>query len=273
MKGYKHLMSVPTAPIRPPQQRPPWDTLLPIPRSLVSNRRPQIVGHRGARGLAPENTLPAFEAAAALEIDGVEFDVQRTVDGALVVFHDDEVDRTTTGTGTLWELTLAQVQALDAGTPFDARFAGTRVPTLREALEYLSSTRLLLFIELKDPWRFPGMAQACVDLVREFGLVERTQFRSFDHDVLYELYGLAPEISLSALWDDRLPADDEVTWKTADAPHQLLTPANIRQMHARGQQVTAWTVNDLDRARALMAAEIDGLCTDYPDRLLTLFSV
>ncbi len=271
MKGYKRLMSVPNSPIRPLEQRPPWDTLLPIPRSLASDRRPQIVGHRGARGLAPENTLPAFEIAAELGIDGVEFDVQRTTDGALVVFHDDDVDRTTSGSGTLWEMTLAQVQALDAGAHFDARFAGTRVPTLLETLEYLKTTRLLLFIELKDPWRFPGMAQECVDLVRELGLVERTQFRSFYHDVLHELYAIAPEISLSALWDDRLPADDEVTWKTVDAPHQLLTPQNIQHMQARGQQVTAWTVNDVARARELMDAGIDGLCTDFPDRLLALF--
>lgn len=271
MKGYKRLMNVPTSPIRPPEQRPPWDALLPIPRSLASDRHPQIVGHRGARGLAPENTLPAFEIAAELDIDGVEFDVQRTADGVLVVFHDDTVDRVTTGSGTLWEMTLDEVQTLDAGSRFDARFAGTRVPTLRETLEYLKTTRLLLFIELKDPWRFPGMAQECVDLVRELGLVERTMFRSFYHDVLHELYALAPEIAISALWDDRLPADDEVTWKTVDAPHELLTPENIRHMQARGQQVTAWTVNDVARARELMDAGIDGLCTDYPDRLLALF--
>ena len=100
MKGYatdeRSNLSNPSA-----GTAPPWDTLLPIPRSLVSDRHPQIVGHRGARS-APENTLPAFEIAAALDIDGVEFDVQRTVDGVLVVFHDDEVDRVTTGSGTLW---------------------------------------------------------------------------------------------------------------------------------------------------------------------------
>lgn len=271
VKGYKRLMNTPTSPVRPPEQRPPWDTLLPIPRSLVSDRRPLIVGHRGARGLAPENTLPAFEVAAELEIDGVEFDVQRTADGVLVVFHDDTVDRTTTGTGALADLTLEQVRALDAGARFDGRFAGTRVPTLREALDYLKTTRLLLFIELKDPWRFPGMEQQCVDLVRELGLGPRTQFRSFYHDALHELYRIAPEISISELWDDRLPADDEVTFKTIDAPHQLLTPQNIRHMQARGQQVTAWTVNELERARALAEAGIDGLCTDYPDRLLALF--
>ncbi len=271
VKGYKRLMNTPTSPVRPPEQRPPWDTLLPIPRSLVSDRRPLIVGHRGARGLAPENTLPAFEVAAELEIDGVEFDVQRTADGVLVVFHDDTVDRTTTGTGALADLTLEQVRALDAGARFDGRFAGTRVPTLREALDYLKTTRLLLFIELKDPWRFPGMEQQCVDLVRELGLGPRTQFRSFYHDALHELYRIAPEISISELWDDRLPADDEVTFKTVDAPHQLLTPQNIRHMQARGQQVTAWTVNELERARALAEAGIDGLCTDYPDRLLALF--
>src|SRR5690606_39964257 len=168
---------------------------------------------------------------------------------------------------TLWEMTLAQVQALDAGAHFDARFAGTRVPTLLETLEYLKTTRLLLFIELKVPCRFPGMVQECVDMVRELGLVERTQFRSFYHDVLHELYAIAPEISLSALWDDRLPADDEVTWKTVDAPHQLLTPHNIPHMQATEHQFTAWTVKDEEQTRELMDADIDELCTDFLELL------
>ena len=165
-------------------------------------------------------------------------------------------------------MTLDEVQTLDAGSRFDARFAGTRVPTLRETLEYLKTTRLLLFIGFKDPWRFLAWRRRRRSGAR-IGLVERTMFCSFYHDVLHELYALAPEIAISALWDDRLPADDEVTWKTVDAPHELRRPrsATCRRAPA-GHRLT---VNDVARARELMDAGIDGLCTDYPDRLLVLF--
>ena len=261
-----------TSPVLPPEDRPEWRYLKSIPRSLASDRHPIIVGHRGARGLAPENTLAAFRAAADLGIDGVEFDVQRTTDGELVVFHDDELDRTTNGHGPIYEKMLAEVQALDAGSAFDPAFAGERVPTLRETLDYLQTTNLLLFVELKDPWRFPGMEAEVVTLIRELGLVERTQIRSFYHAALHLVHHIAPEIALSALWWDRLPGDYEVTFKPINAFFPFCTPEAIAQIHARGQEITAWTVNELDDARALVAAGIDGLTTDYPDRLLMLFA-
>ena len=165
-------------PILFPDQRPDWASLLPMPSSRVSQRHPIIVGHRGAQGLAPENTLAAFRAAADLNIDGVEFDVMRTADGHLVVFHDDEVERTTNGSGLIYDLTLAQVKALDAGSHFDPRFVGERVPTLEELFDFLKGTDLLIFLELKDPWRFPEIEQQTIDMIRAYGLVERTQIRS-----------------------------------------------------------------------------------------------
>jgi len=93
------------------------------------------VAHRGNPVEAPESTLPAFESAVALEVDMIEFDVHRLADGQLAVMHDDTVDRCTDGSGLLAEMTLAEVKALDAGSWFDQRFAGTRVPTLPEAIE------------------------------------------------------------------------------------------------------------------------------------------
>ena len=93
------------------------------------------VAHRGNPVEAPESTLPAFESAVALEVDMIEFDVHRLADGELAVMHDDTVDRCTDGSGLLAEMTLAEVKALDAGSWFDQRFAGTRVPTLPEAIE------------------------------------------------------------------------------------------------------------------------------------------
>jgi len=260
-----------TSPPLPPEERPEWRYLRPMPASRVSQRHPIIVGHRGASGLAPENTLAAFRVAAELGVDGIEFDVQRTADGELIVFHDDELERVTDGSGLVYEKTLAEVKALDAGRWFGAAFAGERVPTLAETFELCRGTDLLLFIELKDPWRFPGVEAAVVEMIRAFDLQERVQIRSFYHAALHVVHHVAPEIALSELWFDHLPTDDEVTFKTINAFYPLYTLENIAHIHARGQQATAWTVNDLDVARALIDAGIDGLTTDYPDRLLTLF--
>jgi glycerophosphoryl diester phosphodiesterase len=257
--------------ILPSEQRPPWDQLAPMPVSRASHRRPTIVGHRGASGLAPENTLAAFQVAADLNIDGVEFDVQRSRDGHLVVFHDDEVNRITGSQGAVYDLTLAELKGLDAGAKFDPRFRGERIPTLQETFEFLRQTNLLLFVELKDPWRFPGVEEAVAGLIRRYDLVDRVQVRSFYHGCLHTLFRFAPEIPLSELWFDRLPDDDEVTFKVIDALHRLFTPENIAHIHDRGQQVTAWTVDDLDEAHRLMAAGIDSLTTNHPDRLLALY--
>lgn len=264
-------MTVRTSPVKPHDQRPAWDTLKPMPASLASDRKPMIIGHRGAKGLAPENTLAAFQTAVDLGIDGVEFDIQRTQDGQLIVFHDEDVERTTDGSGPVENMTLAQVKALDAGTKFDPTFAGERIPTLDDAFEFLRQTDLLLFIEMKEPWRFPGIEAEVIEAIRRHDLVERVQMRSFYHDSLYEFYALAPELALSALWLDRLPEDDEVTFKTINGLYLHYTADVIAHVHERGQIATAWVVNELDDARNLIAWGIDGITTDYPDQLLTLF--
>lgn len=229
-----------------------------------------IIGHRGAKGLAPENTLAAFQIAADLRIDGVEFDIQRTRDGHLIVFHDEDTVRVTGQAGLVEELTLETIKNLDAGSTFDPAFAGERVPTLHEAFDSLRQTELLLFIELKEPWRFPGIVAELAAMIRDFDLVERVQVRSFYHDALHELYHVDPEISLSSLWLDRIPADEDVTFKTINVLYSLYAPGDIARVQARGQQATAWVVNDLQKAQELFDAAIDGLTSDYPDRLMAL---
>jgi glycerophosphoryl diester phosphodiesterase len=265
------MPGVRTSPVRPPDQRPDWAQLAPTPESRASQRKPIIVGHRGARGLAPENTLAAFQVAADLGIDGVEFDVQRTKDGHLIVFHDEDVARLSGSAGLIPDMTLAAIKKLDVGRSFAPEYEGASVPTLAGAFEFLKQTDLLLFLELKEPWRYPGIEAETAALIRAYDLVERTQVRSFYHDALYAVHAAAPEISLSELWLDRLPTDDEVTFRAVNALYLLLTAEDIARLHARGQQVTAWVVNDLDEAQRLIEAGINGLTTDYPDRLLALF--
>lgn len=259
-----------TSPILPPDQRPAWNTILPMPASRVSARKPIIVGHRGAAGLAPENTLEAFQVALDLVIDGIEIDVQRSKDGVPVVFHDEDLERLTNGTGKLWDRTLDELKTLIV-TPFEG-YHDVRIPTLRETFEFLRAADQLLMIELKEPWRYPGIEEQIVALIREFDLAERAQVRAFYHDSLHAIHRLAPEIALSELWLDRLPEDDEVIYKTVNSHHILFTADNVARLHQRGVQVTAWTVNELEDARRLIEIGIDGLTTNFPDRLLTLFS-
>lgn len=241
-----------------------------MPPSLVSTRKTQIVGHRGAAGLAPENTLAAFRKAIELQIDGIEFDVQRSSDGQLVVIHDTELDRTSNGEGWVGDKTLADLQALDAGSWFDPQFAGEIIPTLAQLFDLMQNNQLLLYVELKDPARYPNMEQEVAALIRQYGLVERCQVRSFDHESLRKFQAVAPDIATSELWYDRMPAPEKTFTGTVDVFYDFLTAENIAQSHQAGVAVTAWTVNDVELAKRLIGWGLDAFATDYPDRMLGL---
>jgi glycerophosphoryl diester phosphodiesterase len=167
-------------------------------------------------------------------------------------------------------MTLAEVKALDAGSWFGERFTGERVPTLREVLVLCSSYNVIVHIELKDPFLFQGIEQQVVDLIHELQRVRYVQIRSFDHESLQRVYQLAPEIAIAELWGHQLPDDRDTCFKTICAYYAFYTPEALARIHKRGQKATAWTVNEPAVAQELIEAGIDGLTTDYPDRLLDL---
>ena len=149
-----------------------------------------LAGHRGDRVNFPENTMIAMEAAVALGCDMIETDVRMTKDGHLVLIHDRDVKRTTDGEGFLDQMTLEQVKALDAGSWMDPSFAGTRIPTVEEFLEYISKTDLTVNWELKEYPMDVGeeRAFACADKLAEmidrYGMEERSMMNSFSNRVL-----------------------------------------------------------------------------------------
>jgi len=247
-----------------------WHDQQPMPASSVSNRQTYVIGHRGAAGLAPENTMAAFEKAVALGCDGVEFDVQRTSDGHLVIFHDEDLKRTTNLDGMMRHIDLETLQKADSGSWFAEEFINTKVPTVRELFDFMRGNGLLLFIELKDPFRYVGIEQQVIDLIREYKFEDRVQIRSFHHDALHTVYELAPELAISELWFHKVPDASEVTYKTLNLLQSYCTSGVILDAHQRGQKITAWTVNDADIAQTLIAAGIDGMTTDYPDRIIPL---
>lgn len=242
-----------------------------MPKSIVSDRKPMIIGHRGAMGVAPQNTLPAFEAALEGGADGVEFDVQRTIDGHLVLFHDEDLAPTTNGEGTIMEITLQELQALDAGSSFDVRFRNTRVLSLVEFFEWARGNDLLLFLEMKEPFRYPGIEQEIADLIRAYDLVNRVQVRSFHHPSLHEFNKIAPEIAISELWRNNLPCRDEVVYSTLNLESGLFHEQHIKQFHDLGCAVTVWVVDDLDYARQLADWGVDGITTNDPACLARMF--
>ncbi len=247
------------------------ENLKPIPTSRMSTRKPIIIGHRGAMDVAPENTMHAFQAALDAGADGIEFDVQRTTDGHLVIFHDEDIARTSDGQGKMPQMTLAEMRALDVGLYFGEQFRGTRVSTLIEFFDWVKGNDLLLFLEMKEPFRFPGIEHEIADLIRRYDLLDRLQVRSFCHAQLHNLRVYDPEISISELWYKHIPTQWEITYRTLNLMHTLVTEETIATHHDLGRTVTTWVVDDLDEARNLIQWGIDGITTNDPAKLLTLF--
>lgn len=241
---------------------------------FYANARPLVLAHRGANRLAPENTLAAFRLAAELGADGVELDVQLSQDGQAVVMHDFTVNKTTNGRGAVKSRTLAELKTLDAGAYFSADFAATPIPTLSEV--FLALGPVLLFnIELKTAAiRDEGLEAEVIRLVEDFNLADRVVLSSFNPFALRRAWRVNPAIKRGLLWypGDRWFLRRQLFRSLARPdmfhPHwQAVTPALVQREHARGLRVNPWTCNEPEALRRLIAAGVDAIITDYPDRL------
>jgi glycerophosphoryl diester phosphodiesterase len=232
-----------------------------------------VAGHRGDRADAPENTMPAFEAAFASGLDIVETDVQLTADGHPVLLHDPTVDRTTDGTGAVADLTLAQVEALDAGSWYAKRFAGTRIPQLGEFLDLLAATpRKRALVELKEYWT-PDEIGIVLSEVYARGVQNRVVFAGIHLGTIANLGATAPAIPRVIIRRD-LPADPVGLARFYGAIAILTTPWSLEtdpdavaEMHAAGLGVLLYTLNSEKRWREATAYGVDGIVTDKPSRL------
>lgn len=217
------------------------------------------IGHRGAPGHAPENTLAGFAAAAALGVDGIELDVH-LAEGRLVVIHDRRVDKTTNGTGLVAELPFAELRRLDAGN-------GERIPTLDEVLD-LVPDHLLLNVELKAA----GTAEAVAG--RLAGEQRPLLVSSFDHAELVRFHARCPMVPCAPLarrWRPQLrEAAAAVQAQTLNLADRAATPTRLREARGWGCSCLVFTVNDARRAARLCSWGAGGVFTDYPDRLAGL---
>jgi glycerophosphoryl diester phosphodiesterase len=229
------------------------------------------IAHRGASGYAPENTLAAFRRAIALGVSFIETDLHLTRDAHFVALHDETVDRTTNGQGPIQNMTLAEARRLDAGSWFGSEYMGERVPTLIEILEFARKNDVVFYLELK-PNGFWGGEHALIGALREAGQIARVVVISFDPGILEGLRKLEPTLMTGLLFDNQV---DDVFLKTIEIGARqiavrgnLVTPNFLREARKRDLQVVCWTINNPAHMRLLVAAGVDGIISDYPDRLL-----
>jgi glycerophosphoryl diester phosphodiesterase len=249
---------------------------------------PLVMAHRGGAGLWPENTLLAFERARDLGVDVIETDVHSTADGVLVVLHDATLERTTDGAGPVGALTLAQLKKLDAGFRFSPdggktfpwRGRGLTVPTLDEVFTRLPEMRF----NIEPKQESPSVVKPLCRAIREKGMADKVTIGAFRQGVLDEFRKECPEVKTSAAPAEvaeflRASRDSgggttgELKFMALQVPESvmgvlLLTRNFVESAHARALQVHAWTVNDAEDMRRLLDIGVDGVMTDYPDRLL-----
>ena len=254
-----------------------------------------VIAHQGGEGLRPSNTMTAFANAVALGVDVLETDVHATADGELVLMHDDTVDRTTDGSGILREMTLAEVQALDAGyywtdddgQSYPYRGQGLRVPTLRELLTAFPQMRFN--VEIKE--QEPPVAEPLCGLIRELGMAEQMLVASFNEAAIVAFRQACREVAtsmvqaeiipffaLSKLWlgatyQPQVEAIQVPEFRGGIVPWGDLRVVNgrfVRDAQHHNIEFHVWTVNETDDMQRMLDWGVDGIITDRPDRLLAL---
>ena len=233
-----------------------------------------VIGHRGAMGYAPENTLSSFRKAVELGADLIEFDIHLSADGHIIVIHDCSVERTTDGLGDVSAMTLNEIRNLDAGSHFGPEFQGEKIPTLEEVLRW-SGGRIPLVIEIKgEPEPEPGIEEKLIEVLHSYRMLEQSMVISFFHPSVGRIKEIEPKAHTGILFSsgliDAVGAAREVH---ADSVRPSWTYWNrdlVRKVHEAGLAASVWTVNDEDIMRSMINMGIDSIATNYPDKLRSL---
>jgi glycerophosphoryl diester phosphodiesterase len=230
-----------------------------------------LIAHRGASGHAPENTMAAFKKAVTLGAAFIETDLQLTRDARLVAIHDETVNRTTNGKGAVHDMSLADLRRLDAGSWFGSEFTGERVPTLDEILDFAKKYDVVFYLEMKPGGSWGG-EHALIGGLRDSGQIARTVVISFDAAILATVRKIEPTLMTALLYDGQIekPLDRalEIGARQLAIRGDLVTPWLLTAARKKDLQVVCWTVNHSAHMRLLMSAGVDGIMSDYPERLV-----
>lgn len=250
----------------------------------IKKRDFKIIAHKGASGYAPENTLAAFELAVEEGADMIEIDVHLTADNEVIVFHDEELGRTTNGTGKVHEHTLAQIKELDAGSWFSDKYIGEKVPTLRETIDSIhGKLHCLIDIKSKGHEFYEGFAERIVDIIDEKGAKDWCIIQSYEQDYLEAAYSRDSTVQMKKLLlgEDESPLfsfyvntksfmtnrNKHHFYETLNPHYTSLSQRRIFRLHAKQYKVYTYVVNEREDMIKMLNMGVDGIITDFPDKL------
>lgn len=235
----------------------------------------KIIAHRGSKGTHPENTLEAVKEAVRVGSDGIEIDVQLSLDKELIVIHDETIDRTTNGKGSVQNLTLAALKQLDAGSWYAPEYSTCRIPTLQEIFYFLEAVdyKGLVNIELKtDKVSYQGIEEKVVDFVAEKKWPFTIEYSSFNYQTLIQLKTLDPGCKLALLFEKN---GGNVAFLRPDIPVSMWHPKlswfkSVSLFRVPELPVRVWTVNKNNDLQFCFRKQVAGIITDYPQKALEI---
>lgn len=235
----------------------------------------KVIGHRGAGGLAPENTLAAVKKGMDLQVDMLEIDVQRSKDKVIIVLHDRSINRTTTGKGKARDLLYEEIRKEKIQIK-DVLYDQEYVPTLEEVIKLVKGQTKLLIEIKKGSAYYPGIEQEIADMIQENEASSWCLIQSFEDDVLEKFHELAPEIELHKLFLGNFLGIGLMRNSLDQYPHVsafnslyfFTSQKHIDKVHEMGKEVNVWTVNRKSCMLRMQQKGVDGLITDHPDRWL-----
>lgn len=241
--------------------------MVAVARGLVGPARGTpmlVVAHRGASGVAPENTLAAVRAAIDAGADGIEIDVQRSADGELFVLHDSDFRRLGNDPRRVRELDSATIRAFDVGSWFGPAFRDERTPTFREVIDVVRPSAVFLNVELKADGNIPELVRAAVETIRSEGMRDRVVITSLDTRALAEVAAVGPELKRGAILSALVGPPDAIDAELLAVRAAIVPDVLARSRRERSLGIHAWTVAPGQPALRMALLGVDGVLTDDP---------
>lgn len=235
----------------------------------------KIFAHRGASAYAPENTVEAFALAMEQGADGIELDVQMTKDGQVVVIHDETIDRVSDGTGAVRDYTLEELKKFHFSNHME-NYENAVIPTLKEVLDLIKSSNMLLNIELKTGiYWYPNLEEKTMELVKEAGMEDRVIYSSFNHYSIKKILELNPHAECAFLYSDVILNVDKYAKNAGvcglhPAVYHLKMAEFLKEYQESGLKVRVWTVNKKEDMERFIKADLEAVITNYPDKALEI---
>ena len=231
--------------------------------------------HRGFSGKYPENTMLAFEKALEAGCEGIELDVHFSKDKEIVIIHDEKIDRTSDQKGYVKDYTYRELCRADFSYKYTEQFGYQKIPTLREYFELVKEKDIITNIELKTGvFEYPGIEEAVYDMICEYGLKEKVMISSFNHYSIMRMKKLDPDIKCGFLSDTWiLNAGTYLNKYNVEAYHprfSMLAEEIVKDLKDHGCEINTWTVNQEKDIEEMIRKQVDGIISNYPDKVKKL---